>query len=89
MLYHDKDRKRASKIKWTYREYHVQESKYVHHKSVKISRASTQFPALPFCGPHEKPHVLRGLSKDDHLRLNPRLVNGKCAVRFIPCSYNA
>ena len=50
-----KDRKRASKHKWTDHEYHVQYRKYVQHKSVKISCNLTQFQEFLFCGPHEKP----------------------------------
>ena len=56
MLDHNKDRKYASKREWTDREYHVQERKDIPHISVKISYATTQFPALSFCGPHAKPH---------------------------------
>ena len=46
-----------------------------------MSCASTQFPALPFCDPHEKPHGVRGLSKHYHLLLDPILDNGKCEIR--------
>ena len=30
--------------------------------------------------PHTKPHVVKGLSKHYHLRLDPRLGNGKCSI---------
>ena len=46
LLDHGKDRKCADKRKWTDREYHVQYRKYVPHTSVKMSCATTQFPAL-------------------------------------------
>ena len=36
-----KDRKRSSKIKWTYREYHVQDNAEVAHKNVKMYCSST------------------------------------------------
>ena len=51
-----KDRKRASKIKCTYREYHVQDNADVAQKYVNIYCDTNQFPALPFCGSHPKPH---------------------------------
>ena len=56
-----RDRKWASKIKWTEREYNIQDIKDVPHKSVKISCDTTQFPVLPFCGPHRKPYRAREL----------------------------
>ena len=45
-----------------------------------------QFPALPFCGPHSKPHGARGLSKHYHLRFDPKLGMRVCAIRRIPCT---
>ena len=44
---------------------------------------TNQFPALPFCGPRYKPHGERGLSKHYHLRFDPKLGNGVCAIRRI------
>ena len=88
MLDHGKDRKLDSKRKWKERDYHVQDRKYVQQKSVKMSCASTQFSALPFCGPHEKSHRVRGLSKHHHLRIDPRLGNSTCAIRQIPFACN-
>ena len=80
LLDHGKDPKCDSKRKWTEPEYHVQYSKYVPHTSVKILCATTQSPELSFCGPHTKPHVVRGLSKHYHLRLEPQLGHGKYAI---------
>ena len=71
-----KYRKRASKRKWTDREYHVQDNADVSHKYVKMYCDTNQFSALPFCGPHTKPHVARGLSKHNHLRFDQKLVWG-------------
>ena len=51
-----KDIKRASKRKWTDREYHVQNNADVEHKNVKIHCNTNQFPELPFCVPHPKTH---------------------------------
>ena len=42
------------------------------HTSVKMSYVTTQFPGLPFCGPHAKPHGVIGLSKHYHLRIDPK-----------------
>ena len=55
-------------------------------KTSKISCTSTLFQVLPFCGPHEKPHGVRRLSKNYHSQLNPKLFYGKCAIRKIPCA---
>ena len=84
----EKDIKCAGKRKWTEREYHVQDSKDIHHKSVKVSFASTKFTALTFFVPHEKSHGVRGLIKHYHLQLEPKLDNGKCAIKRIPCACN-
>ena len=62
VIYWVKYRKRASKIKWTDIEYHVQDNADVVHKDVKNYCDTNQFPALPFCGPHPNPHGERGLS---------------------------
>ena len=64
-----KYRKRSSKIKCTDIEYHVQDNSDVAHKDVKMHFDTNQSPALPFFGPHTKPHGRRGLSKHYHLRL--------------------
>ena len=77
---HGRYRKRASKRKWMDCEYHVQDRRYVQHKSVKLSCSSTQFQALLFCGPHAKTHWSRGWIKHYHLRLDPKLGHGKCEI---------
>ena len=71
--------------KWTEREYHVQDNADVEHKDVKMYCNTNQFPTLVFCGPHSKPHGARGLLKHYHLRFDPKLGMGKCAIRRIPC----
>ena len=48
---------------------------------------TNQFTILPFCGPHTKPHVARGLSKHYHLRFVPKLGHGICAIIRIPCDF--
>ena len=53
-------RKKYRKIKWTDREYHVQDNDDVPHKYVKNYCDTNQFPTLPFCGSHPKPHGARG-----------------------------
>ena len=67
-------------MKWIYRQYHVQVNEAVSHQDVKIYCNINQFPLLPYCGPHSKPHIARGLSKHYHLRFDPNLGNGVCAI---------
>ena len=73
-----------SKIKWTDREYHVQENSYVAHKAVKMYCYTNQFPALSFCGPHPKPHGARGSSKHYHLRFDPTQAHGMRRISHMP-----
>ena len=47
---------------------------------------TNQFPSLSFCGPYSKPHGARGLSKHYHLRFDPKLGNGVCAICRISCA---
>ena len=63
-----KYRKRYRKIKWTYREYHVQDNANLAHKYFKFYCDINQLPTLPFCGSHPKLHGERGLGKHYHLR---------------------
>ena len=81
-----KDIKRACKIKWTEREYHVQDNADVAHKDVKIYCDTNQFPALPLCGSHPKPHGARGLSKHYHILFDPNLGHGICEICRITCA---
>ena len=55
-------------------------------KDVKIYCSINKFAALPFCGPHSKPHGARGLSKHYHSHFYPKLGMGVCAIRRIPCA---
>ena len=73
-------------IKWTDRQYHVQDNSDVVHQDVKIYCNTNQFPVLPFCGPHSKPRGARGLIKNYHFRFYPKLVNGVCAICRMPCA---
>ena len=74
-------------IKWTDRQYHVQDNDDVAHKDVRIYCNTNQSPALPFCGPYSKPHGTRKLNKHDHLRFDPKLGNGVCEICCIPCAH--
>ena len=47
---------------------------------------TNQFPELLFCGPHSKHHGVRGISKHYHLCFYPKIGNGVCAIRRIPCA---
>ena len=80
-----KNNKQFMERKWIERKYHVQDNASVKLKDVKMYCNTNQFPALPFCGPHSKPHGARGLSKHYHLRFYPKLSMGECAIRSIPC----
>ena len=42
--------------------------------------------ALPFCGPHPKPHGARGVGKHYHLRFDTKLGMGNCVIRRILCA---
>ena len=75
--------------KWTERKYHIQDNADVELKDVKKYCNTNQFLTLPFCGPHSKPHVARVLGKHYHLRFDPKLGMGKCAILRIPCAYVA
>ena len=72
--------------KWRERKYHVQDNAAVELKDVKNYCNTNQLPALPFCGPHSKPHGARGLSKHYHLRFYPKLAMGECAISHISCA---
>ena len=50
---------------------------------------TNQFPVLPFCGSYPKPHGARGLGNNDHIRFDSNLGHGICAIRRIPCAYDA
>ena len=45
-----------------------------------------QFPALPFFIPQSKPHGVRRLSNHYNFRFYPKLGNGVCSIRRIPCA---
>ena len=84
-----KSRKIFMNRKWTERKHHVQDNADVELKYVKMYCNTNQFPTLPFCGPHSKPHGARGIDKNCPLRFDPKLGMGKCAIRRIPCVFVA
>ena len=51
-----------------------------------MSYATTQFPALVFCGLYMKLHGVKGLSKHYHIWLGPKLGHEKCTIWWIPCA---
>ena len=75
-----KYRKISTKIKWTDREYHVQDNADVTYKDVKIYCDKNQLPVLPFFVPHPNPCGARGLSNHYHLLFDPKLGHGICAI---------
>ena len=72
--------------KWIDRQYHVQDNADVAHKVVKIHCNTNQFPELPFFVPHSKHHGANGASNNYHLRFDPKLGYGVCAILHIPCA---
>ena len=78
--------KQFMEIKWTYRQYHVQDNADAEHQDVRIYCNTNQFPALTFCGQHSKHHGAMGLSRHYHLRFYPKLGNGVRASLRIPCA---
>ena len=73
-------------IKWTDRQYHVQNNFDVSHKYLKIYCNTNQFPALNFCGTNSKPHGARGVQQALSFSFDPKLGNGVCAILIIPCA---
>ena len=47
---------------------------------------TNQIPVLPFCGLHPNPHGARELSKNYHLRFDPKIGHVICAILCIPCA---
>ena len=81
-----KSKKIFSKIKFTDREYRVKDNSDAAHKYVKMYCDTNQFPTSPFCGSHTKPNGAGGLVKNYHLRFDPKLGHGICAIRRIKCA---
>ena len=79
-----KNNKRLVERKYIDRQYHVQDNDDVSNQDVKILCNTNQFSGLPVCGPHSKPHGVRGLSNHYDLRFDPKLGNGVCAIHRIP-----
>ena len=65
--------------------YIIKENTSVELKDVKMYCNTNKFPVLPFCGPYYKPHGARGMGKHYHLRFDPKLGMGLCAIFCIPC----
>ena len=61
-------------------EYHVQNDADVAHKDVKLFCNTNQFPSLPFCVPHTKPHGVRVLSKHYHMLFDTKLRHVICTI---------
>ena len=59
---------------------HIQDNATVELKDVKMYCNTNQFTSLPFSGPHSKLHSAIRLSKHYHLRFDPKLGMGVCAI---------
>ena len=66
-------RKRYMNRKWTEMKYHIQDNADIELKDLKMYCNTSQFPTLPFCVPHYKPHGARGVGKHYHLSFDPKL----------------
>ena len=86
---HGKYSKRSIKRKWIDREYYVHDNADVAQKNVKMYCDTNQFPELPLCGSHPKPHGVRGLGKNYYIHFDPKLGHDICETRRIPCAYVA
>ena len=75
-----KYRGKSSKIKLTDREYPVQENYDIEHKDVRMYCDTNRFPTLTFCGSYPKPLGERGIINHYHLRFDPKLGHGICAI---------
>ena len=84
-LIKENQEKRYMERKWTEIKYNIQDNASVELKYVKMYCNTNQFPELPFCGPHSKPHGARGVGKHYHLRFDPKLGMGVCQLFRIPC----
>ena len=73
-------------IKWTDRQYHVQNNSDVAYQDFRMYCNTNKFPSLHLCGTYSKPHGARGLIKHYHFRFDPKLGNGICEIRHIPCA---
>ena len=73
-------------IKWTEIKYHVQDNASVEINDLNMYCNTNQFPELPFFGPYSKPYGARGLCEHYHLRFDPKLGIGECAILRIPCT---
>ena len=72
--------------KWIERKYHVQDSSDVSHQDVNMYCNTNKLLKLSFCGTHFKYNGARGFSKHYHLLFDPKLGNGVCTIRRIPCA---
>ena len=66
------------------REYHVKENGVVAHKYVKMFCSTNYLPSLKFCDPNTKTHGVRGLSKNYHMKFDPKIGRGTCVISQIP-----
>ena len=83
-----KIQKLSNKQKWTNKEYQVQKTEYFELQNVKTYCTTKQFPKLTFCGSHNKPHGVHEFSKNYHMRFDPKLGHGTCAICCIPYTCN-
>ena len=54
---------------------------------IKTYCVTNQFPELPCCGTHKKPHCVRWSGKNYHMHFDPKLGHYTCAILKITCAY--
>ena len=55
-------------------------------KYVNMFFNTNQFLSLSFCGPHKKPHRVKGSSKHYHLWFDPKIGHRTCGIWWIICA---
>ena len=63
----------------------MKKNKDVEHQYVKIYCTKNKFTQLPFCGTHNKPHVVRGKNKALSHDFSPKIGHRTCTIHLIPC----
>ena len=82
----DHGRKKGQVKNWTNRKYHVQNNEDVEQQDAQMYCDTTQCTKFLFISPHKKPHGLRRLSKNYHVRFYTKTGHVICAIHHITCT---
>ena len=59
-------------------------------KNVSMNVSVDMFYKLPYNHQHHrKPYVVHGLIRNYHLQFGPKLGQGECEIKHIPCVYHS